>query len=150
MKTKIIAALALTAASAAAQQPAIRQLGATVATSNETFGGNVTVRHLKNGVLINDAQNRRLLHLDGTLANPKVVADSTPETGTAYAGRIAGLIPYRGDSSLFIDPQSLSMLVIDPTGKLTSKVMSVPRSQDVGFMVATGGAGYDPNGYFVY
>ena len=143
--------LTLIAAVASAQQPAVRPLGATIATTTETFGpGGLSVRHLKNGVLVNDVSNRRLLFFDAGLANPKVVADSTPETGTAYAGRTAGLMPYRGDSSLFIDPSSLSMLVIDPSGKMTSKVMSVPRSQDVGFMVATGGAAYDPKGYMVY
>jgi hypothetical protein len=144
-----IAVLAATTLSAQ-QGPAIRQLGATVATSSEAFGQNLTLRHLKNGVLVNDVQNRRLLYLDNNLANPTVVADTTPETGTAYAGRTAGLVSYKGDSSLFIDPASLSMLVIDGSGKLTGKVMSVPRSQDVGFMVATGGAGYDPSGSFVY
>ena len=131
----VIAVLAGSVVSAQ-QQPAIRPLGPVIATSGEAFGPVVTLRHLKNGVLVNDVANRRVLLLDKDLANPSVVADTTSATGTAYAGRVAGLLPYRGDSTLFVDPQSLSMLVIDPSGKLTSKVMSVPRSQDAQFMAA--------------
>jgi hypothetical protein len=135
----------------AQQQPAIRQLGPVVATSSETFGPTIVLRHLKNGVLVNDMLNRRLLLLDKDLANPAVVADTTPATGNAYAGRTGGLLAYRGDSSLFVDPASLSMLVIAPDGKLTSKVMSVPRSQDVGFMAsAAGNANMDNAGRVVY
>ena len=142
----------LAAATLSAQlQPAIRPLGPTVATSSDSFGPNVVVRHLKNGVLVNDILNRRLLLLDKNMANATVVADTTPATGNAYAGRVAGLLAYRGDSSLFVDPSSLSMLVIDPDGKLTSKVMSVPRSQDVGFMAsAAGNANMDNTGRVVY
>jgi hypothetical protein len=123
-------ALAGVAAAAASQQlPAIRPLGPVAAVSSESFGELVSVRHLKTGVLVNDVRNRRLLLFDSTLANPLVVADSTPATATAYSGRSAGLIAYRADSSLFVDAQSLSMLVIDPAGKV-ARVMSVPRSQD--------------------
>jgi hypothetical protein len=150
-KTLISTAITVVSATmlSAQAQPAIRQIGATVATSTESFGQNVTLRHLKNGVLVNDVANRRLLMFDNNLANPTVVADTTPATGSAFAGRTAGLVAYKGDSSLFIDPASLSMLVIDGTGKLTGKVMSVPRSQEVGFMVG-GGVAYDPAGNLVY
>jgi hypothetical protein len=122
-------ALALAASAESQQLPAIRQLGPVVATSKETFGQNVSVRPLKGAVLVNDVQNRRLLMFDASLASFTVVADSTPATATAYSGRVAGLIAYRADSSLFVDPASSSMLVIDPAGKI-QRVMSVPRSQD--------------------
>ena len=126
-----LAGLATVAASAllAQQQPPIRQLGAVVASSDETLGANVFVRHVAGGVFVNDVQNRRLLMFDPQLKGFTVVADTTPATANAYSGRIGSLIAYRADSSLFVDPQSMSMLVIDPAGKV-QRVMSVPRSQD--------------------
>src|SRR5438874_8628737 len=39
-------------------------------------------------------------------------------TANAYGTRPGGLIAYRGDSTLFVDPASLSMLLIDPNGKI--------------------------------
>ncbi|HJQ22255.1 MAG TPA: hypothetical protein VJ867_18095 [Gemmatimonadaceae bacterium] len=113
----------------AQQIPAVRPLGPTVATAGEELGPVVVARHLPSGVLVNDIQNRRLLLFDSTLKSMTVVADTTEATANAYSGRIGGLIAYRADSSLFVDPQSMSMLVIDPMGKV-QRVMSVPRSQD--------------------
>ncbi|MGH7679197.1 MAG: hypothetical protein ACRENU_12065, partial [Gemmatimonadaceae bacterium] len=135
----------------AQQTPAIRQLGSVVATSRETFGSSIAVRHSKNGVLVNDVQARRLLMLDPALATFSVVADSTPATANAYAGRTGGLLAYRGDSSLFVDPQSMSMLVVDPDGKV-GRVMSVPRSQDAMVLgnPIIGNAVIDAKGRLVY
>lgn len=139
------------AAAEAQARPAVRQLGPVVATSLDQFGPMVVVRHLPTGVLVNDPAGRRLLKLDTALANPVVVADSTPATASAYSGRSGGLIAYRADSSLFVDAQSLSMLVIDPAGKV-ARVMSVPRSQDAMVLGNTpiGGATYDGAGRLVY
>ncbi|HEY8176187.1 MAG TPA: hypothetical protein VIF32_10860 [Gemmatimonadaceae bacterium] len=133
------------------QLPPIRQLGSVVATSKETFGPNVFVRHLKGGVLVNDVQNRRLLLFDSTLASFTVVADTTPATASAYSGRVGGLIAYRADSSLFVDPASQSMLVIDPAGKV-QRVMAVPRSQDAMMLgnPMIGTPGLDATGRLVY
>ena len=123
-------ALLLTASTAAAQQPpAVRQLGPVIAASSNAFGSRAFVRHLKTGVLVNDVDNRRVLLLDTALVLSTVVADTTAATANAYSGRIGGLIAYRADSSLFVDAQSMSMLVIDPAGQV-KRVMSVPRSQD--------------------
>ena len=48
----------------------------------------------------------------------------------------ADLIPFRADSSLFIDPVGLSMYVITPAGKV-GRVASIPRSQDAGSLAST-------------
>src|SRR5205809_1009177 len=80
----------------------------------DSLGAIVFSRHLPAGVLVNDVQTRRLLMFDSTLTHVTVVADTTSATANAYSGRMGGLIAYRGDSSLFVDPQSMSMLVIDP------------------------------------
>jgi hypothetical protein len=136
---------------AVAQPPAIRPLGATVAASAESFGDLVAVRHLEGGVLVNDVRGRRVVLLDERLGSPTVIADSTPATATAYAGRMAVLLPYRGDSSLFVDAATMSMLLIDERGRLTSRVMSIPRSQDAGFISGlAGGAAFDHEWRLVY
>ena len=144
--------VAATSVSAQSRLP-VRPLGPVVARSGETFGGAaISVRALPGGrVLVNDLQRRRVLMLDSALASPTVVADTTPATGTAYGGRLASLIPYRGDSTLFVDAQTMSMLVIDPAGKI-GRTMSVPRSQDAMALVsgAFGVPGFDPRGRLVY
>src|SRR5205814_39180 len=80
-----------------------------------------------------------------------VLADTTPATASAYGGRIGGLIAYRGDSTLFVDPQSQSMLVIDPAGKV-GRVMAVPRSQDATMLgnPMMGTPALDASGRLVY
>jgi hypothetical protein len=88
---------------------------------------------------------------DSTLSTFTVVADSTSATANAYSSRLGGLIAYRGDSTLFVDPTSLSMLVIDPAGKI-ARVMSVPRPADVNFLIGGpfGSPGFDSRGRLVY
>ena len=154
MKTILVATVLSTGfvgAAASQQLPPIRQLGPVASASSETFGALLWVRHLKNGVLVNDVGNRRLLHFDHSLSKFSVVADTTPATASAYSGRSAGLIPYTADSTLFVDAQSLSMLVIDPDGKV-ARVMSVPRSQDAGALANSifGNPGFDAKGRLVY
>ena len=143
--------LILGSTAAAQSRPPIRQLGAVAARSGEAFAGFVTVRPLSNGwVLVNDAAKRRVLLFDSTLASFTVVADSTAATAYAYGGRFAGLIAYRGDSTLFVDPQSLSMLVIEPSGQI-GRVMSVPRAEDAAALAGpAGAAGFDGSGRLVY
>jgi hypothetical protein len=155
MRSSPVAILALTVAASAAAaqpQPAIRQLGPVVATSKESWGNIVSIRHLSGGsVLVNDNVGRKVVLLDSTLASVTVVADTTSATANAYAGRIGGLVAYRGDSTLFVDPASMSMLVVDPAGKV-ARVMSVPRSQDAGMLASFvgGSPGFDASGKLVY
>lgn len=133
--------------------PPVRPLGAVVRISpSDVFGSISTVRPLPGGrVLVNDLVRRQLLLLDSTLVQEAVVADTTAATANAYSGRTAGLIAYRGDSSLFIDPASLSMLVIDGAGQVT-RVMAVPRPSDAQFMIGGpfGTPGFDSKGRIVY
>src|SRR5438067_11510038 len=132
--------------------PAIRQLGPVTAVSKEPLGAVSTLRHLPDGrVLVNDIIGRRVVMFDSSLSTVTVVADTTSATANAYGVRPGGLIAYRGDSTLFVDPASLSMLLIDPNGKI-ARVMSAPRAQDVGFLVGGpfGSPGFDPSGKLVY
>ncbi len=135
----------------AQQRPAVRQLGAIVSKSGETFVNVTAVRPLSNGsVLVNDTGGRRVLLFNPQLTSFTIVADSTSATANAYAGRVGGLIAYKGDSSLFVDPQSISMLVFDPAGKV-ARVMSLPRAQDAQTLASPlGSPALDPQGRMVY
>lgn len=152
MKRLVSLALAGVTATAGAQKlPEVRPLGPVVATAAEPFASPVAVRHLPGGrVLVNDVGGRKVVLLDSSLARLSIVADSTSETGTAFSGRFGGLVPYRGDSTLFVDPQSLSMLMIDPEGRI-ARVLSVPRAEDAMSLAADQGtAGLDPQGRLIY
>lgn len=148
-----VAALFLVAALAQAQQlPPVRALGTTVARSTEPMGSVSAAVPLPGGkVLVNDILGRRVLLFDSTLTTFTVVADSTSSTANAYGGRTGGLLQYKGDSALFVDPQSISMLVIKPNGEI-GRVMSAPRPQDVMSLIGgpNGIPGFDASGRLVY
>ncbi|MDQ6690884.1 MAG: hypothetical protein M3Z18_10280 [Gemmatimonadota bacterium] len=149
-----VAALTATAVSVCEAQslPSIRQLGPVTAVAKEPLGAVTAVRHLPNGgVLVNDIVGRRVLMFDSSLSAATVVADTTSATANAYGPQPGGLIAYRGDSTLFIDPASLSMLLVDPSGKI-ARVMSAPRANDVRFLVGGpfGTPGFDAQGRLVY
>ena len=146
----LVLALAGAAGAAGAQdRSVIRPLGPVTARTAEpvNVGG---IRPIANGVLVNDPRRRRVVLFDNQLSAFTIVADSTDATGNAYSGRIGGLYAYKGDSSLFVDPGSLSMLVIDAAGKI-ARVMSVPRAQDAMMLSgAMGGATWDGRGGLIY
>lgn len=135
----------------AGSRPAIRPLGPVTATSSEAFGVVSNLRALPGGrALVNDVVNRRVVLLDEKLSVVKVVADTTAATANAYGANPGNLIAFRGDSTLFVDAQSLSMLVIAPNGEV-ARVMSVPRSQDAMMLASAGlGGAYYSNGHLVY
>ena len=146
------AAAGTVAAQGAPPKIAVRMLPAAMATSTDTLGSIAAVRQLPNGnVLVNDQTRRRVVMLDKDLKMVALVADSTSSTNNAYGVRPGGMITYRGDSTLFIDPAGLSMLVIDPAGKIV-RTMAAPRPNDVQFMTvpAFGAPGFDAQNRLVY
>jgi hypothetical protein len=148
----VLAVFAVSATTAQAQQrPPVRKIGAVSAKTAETFANVSGVRSLSDGsVLVNDLPNRRVLLFNPQLSSFTVVADSTSATDNAYGGRTGSLVAYRGDSSIFIDPASVSMLVIDPKGKV-ARVMAIPRADDA--MILGSGLGnpvFDGSGRLIY
>jgi hypothetical protein len=126
----IILAAAISTTVSAQQRPPIRQLGAVTAKSAEKLTIVPGIRALSNGsILVNDMSSRRVLMFDPQLSSYTVLADSTSATGNAYGGRTGALIAYRGDSTIFADPVSVSMLVIDPAGRI-ARVVAIPRAED--------------------
>lgn len=138
-------------AQTAARKTPVRQLSSPTL-SADVLRSLAAVRHLPNGnVLVHDQVGRRVLLMDSSLVVLSVVADTTSATASAYGTRPGGLLAYRGDTTLFVDPASLSMLVIDPAGKVV-RVMAAPRARDVAFLIGgpAGNAGFDSRGRLVY
>jgi len=152
LQLALVALVAVGSTAHAQQQPPIRQLGSVFATAQETPAIVGHMRALPGGrVLVNDPIGRRVVMLDSALRVVKVVADSTSGTANAYGARPGGLIAFRGDSTLFVDPASLSMLVIDPEGRI-ARVMSVPRPEEAAALtsISFGSPGFDQQGWIVY
>ena len=144
------AAQTAAAQTAAAQTPVpIRELSPVDAKSADHFGAILGVRPLTGGgVLVNDGARRQLVTLDKTFGTRTVVVDSVTEGGQSYGPRASPLISYLGDSSLFVDGQSLSLLVLDPSGKV-AHVMSAPKPGDLRFLSGSA-SGVDAKGDLVY
>jgi len=89
--------------------------------------------------------------LDSNLTTLLVVADTTSATAKAYGRQAGTLIRYRADSALFIDPASLSMLVLSPTGSV-ARVIAIPRPDDAQLLIGdvVGTPGFDGTGRWVY
>ncbi len=106
--------------------PAVHPIGPVTASSPLMFARVSDVRPLADGrVLVNDATARTLTMLDPTLKTGVVVLDSSGGKGNSYGARPGKLNPFTGDSSLFYDPASLAVLVLDPAGKVARVTASV-------------------------
>jgi hypothetical protein len=131
----------------------IQKISTASAVSTEPLGAITSVRELPGGrLLVNDGVRRRLLMMDTTLKVTQVVLDSLTEVANTYGTRAGALIPYRGDSTLFIDPASYAMLVLDANAKI-AKVRSVWRTQDLSYVTNNSSFGWpniDAHGRVVY
>jgi hypothetical protein len=167
MKRSVLALFALAAGTAphagaqvdsaksmvAAGGPAVRRISTASALSTEQLGSINSVRALPGGrVLVNDGTRRRLLLMDSTLKTIGVVLDSLTDVVNAYGTRAGVLIPEAGDSTLWIDPASYAVLVLDPRAHI-ARVRSIPRVRDVNWIANPGmygWAGVDARHHLVY
>ena len=151
----LLATLAIGAARAASdaqKPPPVHFIDRPVATSKHEFRGLSGIRQLPNGtILVNDALRKQLLLLDTAFNTVRVVADSTPGSENAYGPSQGGILPYPGDSTLFVLPRVPSMYMIDPAGKIV-RVMAVPRPAEAASMGSNfnGVPGIDAKGRWVY
>ncbi|WP_396218763.1 hypothetical protein [Gemmatimonas sp.] len=130
----------------------VRDVTAPLAKATRPIGGANMLRALPDGsIFINDVQRRQLLRFDPTLQNVVVVADTAPGALMPYGQRPIGLIPYLGDSSIVVDPATLSMVVLDKNGK-TVRVMASPRTNDVNTLsnMNLGSHAFDQKGRLYY
>ncbi|MEO7362317.1 MAG: hypothetical protein ABI120_18445 [Gemmatimonadaceae bacterium] len=151
----IVVAVALVASVAAvrsgrAQSPIqVRELSAPTAKSAQTFGSILGVREIANGkLLVNDARRRQLSVLDAKLANKSIVIDSVSVGRQGYGRYAAPIIPYLGDSTLFVDAEALSLVVLDQNGA-AARVSAAPKPSDLHSM-AYQASGSDPKGNLLY
>jgi hypothetical protein len=156
----VVLALAALAAPCRAQQPVpppqlppVRPLGPIMQVSNDSLESVAAAVEVAGGrVYVNDITARRLLLFDSTLQSDTIVLDSAEEGATSYGTLPGTLLPYRGDSALFIAPRALSMLVLSPAGAI-ARVMAVPPSNGglpalIGNIFGT--PGFDAGGRLVY
>ena len=132
--------------------PPVRPLGPLLAASSEPMAAVSQVRALPGGrVLVNDNTGRRVLLFDSTLAHFTVVAETTLATAHAYGATIGGIVAWHGDSTLFVDPRLLSMLVIDASGRIV-RTLAAPNPNEVNFLIGGpyGTPGLDQQGRLVY
>ena len=125
MTVLAIAAAPLSAQRAPANVP-IRPLGVVVSTSAITFQQIQHLRALSNGkVLVNDPGKRQVILLDSALANPKVVVDSAGGA-TMYGMSSGALIPFAGDSTLFVDRNASA--ISEPANCLDAQLRRLART----------------------
>jgi hypothetical protein len=135
---------------AATQAPPVRPLGPIVAITSEPLTSVSQVKEMSRGrVIVNDNAARRLLMFDSTLKLVNVIADSTSGASNAYGPTIGGLVGYRGDSILFVEPASLAMLVLDAAGAIV-RTMAAPRDAPVMVGGPFGTPGLDGHNRLVY
>ena len=138
-----------TAVVQAQSTPPIVALSAPTAKSTDHFGTILNVRQLADGkLLVNDGQRRQLSILDAQLGHRIVAIDSVAASGQSYGGTAAPIIPYLADSTLFVDRQSLSLLVIDPLGNVV-RVMAAPKPADLR-LLNNHLSGVDAKGNLIY
>jgi hypothetical protein len=149
-----VALLALCPAATVAQQgPPVRPLGAIVATAHADLGLRISVRALSDGrLMVNDIDHHRVLLFDSTLQRTTVVMDSAGTAARAYGAQPGGMFAFPGDSTLFVDPVALAMVVIDANGTI-ARTMAPPPGPNIALLLSTPGAspaGIDGRGRLIF
>ena len=107
--------------------PPIRAIGPIAHVSTEPLSSIAAAIRLSDGrVFVNDIVARRVVIFDSSLAAARVITDSESVTATAYGFGAGALIPFHGDTALFLDPQSSAMPVLSPAGRI-ARVLATPR-----------------------
>ena len=126
-------------------------VGPVEARSPHAFTSLSMLRSLPDGALfVNDAQRRQLVRLDASLQQVTVIAD-TAAAPLPYGQRQAGMLSYLGDSTIIVDPSTLSFVVLNAQGKVV-KVMAPPRISDINQLASMnlGSNAFDANGRLIY
>ena len=149
--SSLAAILALAPSILLAQQASVPVLDLpepTVRTADR-LGAVLGLRQTADGkVLVNDALHRQMLLFDTLLANRIVALDSVDGTSTSYGPRAVPLIPFIGDSSLFVDLKSRTVVVLDGHGRI-ARTIALPRPQDIVALVGAT-SGFDTKGRLVF
>lgn len=108
------------------QQPVrVREVSPTEQTSAESFGPNASVRALSDGRLVlHDGDRRRIVLLNDQLRIVTVVVDSATMSGAGLGDALPSyrLLPFKADTTGFMDIASQKLLFIDPAGRVARSV----------------------------
>jgi hypothetical protein len=114
-----------------------------------TFGAIVGIRQSADGkVLVNDALYAQLSMFDSSLSNRVIVLDSVAGLSNSYGPRGAPLMPYVGDSSIFVDWNAQSFVVLDGHGRFVHG-LALPSLREFRSAM-TAGTGVDAKGRLVF
>ncbi len=117
--------------------------------ATETFGAIVGVRQSADGkVLVNDAFRHQLKLFDSTLATSTAVLDSTQGSSNSYGPVGLPLMPFVGDSSLMVDWNAQTLLVVDGHGQI-ARGLALPSIRDFR-SITSPGTGVDAKGRLVF
>jgi hypothetical protein len=147
------AAALLCSVGALAQKPIpVRTLSSTVATDSGVLRYLENVRPLSNGrVLVNDRIRQRLILFDGTLRRFTTVADTAEGARNPNGSSSPFIIPFLGDSTIFVDRDARAFVVINPNGAI-GRTMAMPNVADMLYLSIgeRGAQGFDPQMRLVY
>jgi hypothetical protein len=134
--------------------PPIQAIATASAVSTEKLGSVMDVRQLPDGrVMVNDGLRRRLILMDTMLVKVGMLLDSAGSRDASYGTQPGTLIPFKGDTTLYIDPASYTVLYFDPNAKLV-RVRSVWSPRNVSWYSGTlwpyGWVGMDSRGRIVH
>jgi hypothetical protein len=126
----------------------VRDLGPVVAQTRQSLGLIFGVWQFGDGrILVNDGTWRRILLFDSTLTTAEVVGDTARGAPILY--RFASpLIPFAGDSVLFSDVPSSSLLLVGPGGRVV-RTLAPPKASDYHRLRQSAG-GADNRGRLLY
>jgi len=144
-----VVAIATAAGIAHAQTIRVINLPAASARTTQPLNAVLSVRQLAGGkVLVDDAGSRRLLLFDSTLTTSTTVLDSVSGGANSYGRRPVPLVGYLGDSTLFADLNSRTVLVIDPNGRI-ARALAMPSGSSPSDLLNRS-TGVDPKGRIVF
>lgn len=148
--SSFIVAAAVVPSTALAQQSNIPivDLPTPAVRTAERLGAVLGLRQGVDGkVLVNDALRRQMLLFDTLLTTRAIVMDSVEGTSTSYGPAPVPLSAYVGDSSLFVDVKSRTVVVVDGHGRI-ARTIALPRPQDLTALVGAR-SGVDAKGRVV-
>lgn len=148
----LLAVLSAAAYPLRAQRPIPVRIVSQVAVTDSGLLANVTsLRVLADGhVLVDDFVKRQIILLDSALRITSIVLDNSERSHEKYGPYIAYILPYVGDSTVFVDRASQAFVVIDAHGRVV-RTMAAPRVSDLPTINSPGGnAAFDQHGRLFY
>lgn len=148
----VVAVFGVSVASARAQQANIPLRSVRISASADSghLQSVSQMRVLSDGrAIVNDPVGLRLVLLDASLKRVTVLAGDGSGRNV-YGARASKIIPYVGDSTLFLDIASEAAILIDPRGQF-GRTMALPQpARDMQAITGTAFVGVDTHGNLVY